>query len=183
MDTSNSATDPRTLYEQKGRRAYTESVCQIEHALQCAWLAEKESGDAELITAAMLHDIGHLLQKVGQDAALRGIDDKHQDIAGGWLKHRFTDRVVNAVRLHVEAKRYLCATRPDYFATLSVASVRSLALQGGPMNEAEVSIFEGHAHWQDAVRLREWDDRGKVNGLETPDWDHFHHYLEKSAAA
>ncbi|PIW27428.1 MAG: metal-dependent phosphohydrolase [Rhodospirillales bacterium CG15_BIG_FIL_POST_REV_8_21_14_020_66_15] len=171
------------IYVQLGTRPYTEVVSQLEHALQCAWLAERESGDRELIAAAFLHDIGHLMHKFGQEAADRGIDDKHEAIARGWVARHFTARVAQAVGLHVEAKRYLCAARPGYFETLSPASVKSLELQGGPMNADEVSAFEALPDYADAVRVREWDDRAKTAGLETPGIDHFRPYLESALAA
>lgn len=181
--TKNALSEALGIYLELGRRPYTEVVSQLEHALQCAWLAEQESGDGDLVAAAFLHDIGHMMQKHGQDAAERGIDDRHEAIAHGWAKRHFNARVAQAVGLHVEAKRYLCATRSGYFETLSPASVTSLELQGGPMSEAEVKAFEAQPHYQDAVKVREWDDRAKIAGLETPDIDHFRPYMEQALAA
>ena len=174
--------EAETLFRDKGHKPYNEAISQTEHALQCALLAEHESGEPELIAAALLHDIGHLMTKLGQDAADRGIDDKHEGIGQGWLARHFTPRVAEAVGQHVAAKRYLCAARPDYFGTLSPASVRSLELQGGPMDAQETQAFADAAFAKDAVRLREWDDRGKVPGLETPDFAHFRPYLEACRA-
>ena len=171
------------VYLNQGQKPYTEVVSQLEHALQCAWLAERESGDGDLVTAAFFHDIGHMMQKHGQGAADRGINDKHEDIARGWAAKCFNARVVQAVGLHVEAKRYLCATRPDYFATLSPASVKSLELQGGPMSAEEVAAFEALPHYEDAVKVREWDDRAKVANLETPGIAHFRPMMEAALNA
>ena len=170
--------DAIDIFLDQGQRPYTEVVSQLEHALQCALLAEAESGDGDLIAAAFLHDIGHMMQKHGQGAADRGIDDRHEDIARGWVGRYFNDRVAEAVGQHVAAKRYLCAARPEYFDTLSPASVKSLELQGGPMSADEVQAFESRPHWEDAVKLREWDDRAKTAGLDTPGIDHFKPYLE-----
>ncbi|MEQ8807106.1 MAG: HD domain-containing protein [Rhodospirillales bacterium] len=181
--TKNPLSEALGIYLDLGRRPYTEVVSQLEHALQCAWLAERESGDGDLIAAAFLHDIGHMMQKHGQGAADRGIDDKHEDIARGWASRHFNARVAQAVGLHVAAKRYLCATQPGYFDTLSPASVKSLELQGGPMSADEVTAFEAQPHYQDAVKVREWDDRAKTAGLDTPDIDHFRPYLEQALAA
>jgi phosphonate degradation associated HDIG domain protein len=181
--TKNPLAEALDIFLEQGMRPYTEVVSQLEHALQCAWLAEKESGDGDLIAAAFLHDIGHMMQKHGQGAADRGIDDKHEDIARGWAARHFNARVAQAVGLHVDAKRYLCAVRPDYFGTLSPASVKSLELQGGPMDVFEVREFEAQPHYEDAVKVREWDDRAKTAGLETPGIDHFRPYLEAALTA
>ena len=181
--TKNPLSEALETYLDLGRRPYTEVVSQLEHALQCAWLAERESGDGDLIAAAFLHDIGHMMQKHGQGAADRGIDDKHEDIARGWAARHFNARVTQAVGLHVAAKRYLCATQPGYFETLSPASVKSLELQGGPMSADEVKAFEALPYYEDAVKVREWDDRAKIAGLDTPDIDHFRPYLEQALAA
>ena len=174
--------EAENLFLEKGQLPYNEAISQTEHALQCALLAERETGDAELIAAALLHDIGHLMTKLGQDAAQRGVDDKHEDIGQGWLARHFTPRVAETVGLHVAAKRYLCTARPGYFDTLSPASVRSLELQGGPMNADETRDFAAGAHADDAVKLREWDERGKVPGLQTPDFAHFRPYMEAALA-
>lgn len=171
------------LFQEKGQDAYSEAISQIEHALQCAKLAEEETGDPELITAALLHDIGHLMTKLGQDAADRGIDDRHENIGEGWLCRHFTPRVATTVGQHVQAKRYLCTVRDGYFASLSPASVQSLELQGGPMTGDEAEVFARQPFLDDAIRLREWDERGKVPDLATPDFSHFKPYLEKSLRA
>jgi [1-hydroxy-2-(trimethylamino)ethyl]phosphonate dioxygenase len=155
-------------------------VRQLEHALQCAALAEAEGAASPLITAALLHDIGHLIHDLGDSPAARGIDDRHEVLGQGWLARWFGGAVTEPVRLHVDAKRYLTGTDPGYFATLSPGSVRSLELQGGPFPAALAADFIAQPHASDAVRLRRWDEAAKVPGKSTPDLAHFRHYLEDS---
>jgi phosphonate degradation associated HDIG domain protein len=157
-----------------------ERVTQLEHALQCAALAEASGAGAALISAALLHDIGHLLHDVGPEAAERGLDDRHEVLGGDWLAHWFGEDVAGPVRLHVDAKRYLTATDPGYLAMLSPASVRSLALQGGPFSGDAAAGFIARPHAAAAVRLRRWDEAAKIPGRPTPDLAHFARYLEAS---
>ncbi|MCD6074357.1 MAG: phosphonate degradation operons associated domain protein [Rhodospirillales bacterium] len=153
-----------TLYGTKGVAQYgREAVSQIEHALQCALLAEAEEADAPLIAASLLHDVGHLLAKQGD----RDVNDLHEQIGWGFLKSNFGPAVAEPVRLHVEAKRYLCAVDSDYFGILSPASVRSLELQGGRHSPAQALVFERTEYHEDAVNLRRWDDRAKTRGAGT----------------
>lgn len=144
-----------------------ENVTQEEHALQCAELAAAADAPATLIAAALLHDIGHLLHDLPAYAPERGIDDLHEALGGHWLESRFVPAITEPVRLHVAAKRYLCATEPAYEAALSEPSRVSLGLQGGPFTPDEVADFEMNPFWRDALQLRRWDDTGKVDGLET----------------
>lgn len=146
-----------------------EQVRQLEHALQCAAFAEAEGAGAMLITAALLHDIGHLIHDLGDSPAARGIDDRHELLGREWLTRWFGEAVTEPVRHHVNAKRYLTATEPEYLATLSAGSVRSLELQGGPFTSELAAGFIGLPHAQDAVRLRRWDEEAKVPGKLTPD--------------
>lgn len=161
-------TEIEAVFADYGDQRYSEAVTQREHALQCARQAEHAGGDSALVTAALLHDIGHMLHKHGPEPAARGIDNRHEAIGAGWLAKRFPPAVTEPVRLHVDAKRYLCAVEPDYFDTLSPASVRSLELQGGPMSDREVAAFEALPHYADAIALRRWDEGGKVAGAHTP---------------
>ena len=164
--------------EVEGRARYgMEAINQLEHALQSALQAEQEEAGPELITAALLHDIGHLIHKLGI-AAERGVDDRHEALAEKLLRRWFDDDVVLPVALHVDAKRYLCRTEPGYFDTLSPASVRSLELQGGPFSEDEADEFIRQQGGEAAVRLRRWDERAKVRDLETPPLSHFRSYVE-----
>ena len=148
-------------------------VTQKQHALQAAWMAEREGCDDALIAAALLHDIGHLVHGLGEDPAAAGVDDRHEDVGEAHLRALFGPEVTEPVRLHVAAKRYLCATEADYFGRLSRDSVVSLALQGGPMSAEEVAAFEALPQATNAVRLRRYDERAKVKGLETPPMEHF----------
>ncbi len=169
-----SLADIEALFLRHGHSQYSgEPVTQLEHALQTALLAEQTGADDELITAALLHDLGHLLADHGESPTLRGIDDLHQFIAVPFLRGVFGSRVIDAVQWHVDAKRYLCATRPGYLEALSADSQRSLALQGGVFSEAEATAFVARPHAADAVALRLWDDQAKQEGLHTPALDHF----------
>jgi phosphonate degradation associated HDIG domain protein len=158
-------------------------VRQLEHALQCAALAEAEGAAVTLITAALLHDVGHLIHDLGDTPAARGIDDRHELLGREWLARWFGEAVTEPVRLHVNAKRYLTATDPRYFATLSAGSVRSLELQGGPFSPGLASGFIGLPFAPDAVRLRRWDEAAKVPGKPTPDLEHFRRHIETSLDA
>ena len=158
-------------------------VRQIEHALQCAMLAEEEGAAPSLITAALLHDIGHLIHDLGDSPAARGIDDRHEMLGREWLARWFGKAVTEPVRLHVDAKWYLTATDPGYFATLSFGSVRSLELQGGPFSAEAAADFISQPYANDAVQLRRWDEAAKVPGKVTPDLAHFRRYLEASLDA
>lgn len=152
------------LFETRGTAQYgRESVSQAEHALQAATLAEAEGAAPALVAAALLHDVGHLLAK-RRDA---NEDDRHEEIGWGYLKSTFGLAVAEPVRLHVPAKRYLCAVEPGYFDILSPASVRSLELQGGRFTADEAGSFQAVAHADDAIRLRRWDDRAKTPGTPT----------------
>ena len=172
------------LFQERGESQYGgESVTQRQHALQCALLAEKESAPAALITAALLHDIGHLLHRLPADAPDRGVDDSHEDLGCRFLKGLFGDSVAEPVRLHVPAKRFLCSTDSEYEGRLSQPSRVSLELQGGRMSDEEVADFKLNPFADDAVRLRRWDDEAKVVDLETPAIEHFLHYLETALAS
>jgi phosphonate degradation associated HDIG domain protein len=169
------------LLERRGGADYGgERLSQLEHALQCAALAETAGAGAALISAALLHDIGHLVHDLGRAPAARGIDDRHEMRGQEWLSSRFGAAVTEPVRLHVDAKRYLTATDPGYFATLSPGSVRSLELQGGPFSADLAAGFIGQPHAPEAVRLRRWDEDAKVPGKSTPRLKHFRPYLEAS---
>jgi phosphonate degradation associated HDIG domain protein len=162
------------LLAAKGARQYgEEQVSQCEHALQCAFLAEREGASGTLVAAALLHDIGHLLYDAGERPALRGIDDRHEELGAKHLLDAFGPAVAEPVRLHVAAKRYLCATDQDYFGRLSAASRRSLELQGGPFTAAETAAFRSIPHADEAIRVRLWDDAAKLPERETPRVEHY----------
>ncbi len=168
------------LLEEKGSHRYgLSSVNQLQHALQAALLAEQTGADAALISAALLHDIGHMVHGLGEDPAADGVDDRHEELGRAYLAALFGPAVTEPVRLHVAAKRYLCATEADYFAKLSPDSVRSLALQGGPMSDEEVAVFRALPQSEAAVRLRRFDEGAKVRDLPTPPVAHFVPYLRE----
>ena len=157
------------IFDTRGAQAYFgEEVSMTEHALQAAYFARQEAAPAALVIAALLHDIGHLLAVVPDDIADWTSDVRHEELGSRWLAQRFRPEVSEPVRLHVPAKRYLCATDVRYFARLSSASVHTLKLQGGPMTPQEIAAFENEPYSRHAVRVRQWDDQGKVAGLTTP---------------
>jgi [1-hydroxy-2-(trimethylamino)ethyl]phosphonate dioxygenase len=169
------------LFRERGDSMYAgEPVSQTEHALQAAFLAEKDNSSSALIVAALLHDVGHLLSPHPEDCAESGIDDHHEKLGANFLTAHFGEDVVEPVRLHVPAKRYLCALDSAYMQNLSPASQLSLKLQGGPFTADEVKEFEALPFSQDAVRLRTWDDEAKVEKLKTPDLLHYQTHLQSS---
>lgn len=171
------------LFAERGADEYHgEAVSQLEHALQAAAAAESAGADPELIVAALLHDIGHLLHAHGEHVADQGIDDQHEFLGQRFLERNFGPAVSEPVKLHVAAKRYLCAVEPDYHSSLSPASIRSLELQRGPMNREEIVEFEHNRFGRRATQLRRWDDIAKVPGLATPPLDHFRQYLMQALA-
>jgi phosphonate degradation associated HDIG domain protein len=167
------------LFMDRGQGAYFgEAVTELEHALQCAHLAETLGAGGALVAAALLHDVGHLLHGLPEDVAEQGIDARHEEGGAAWLDRHFPPAVGGTVRLHVAAKRYLCAVEPDYAASLSAASRLSLDLQGGPCTPAEARRFEREPWFRPAVALRRWDDAAKVPGLAVPGLEHYRRYLE-----
>ena len=169
----------KELFDRRGNSEYGgEAVSQIEHALQTASLAEQDGAPPPLIVAALLHDIGHLLHDLPDDAPDQGLDDRHEVSGRRFLDKHFGPEVTDPVRLHVAAKRFLCAVDPSYLNQLSPPSLVSLRLQGGPMNEKELADFRAERFWEEALRLRRWDDQAKVADLATPPLDHFLQYVE-----
>ena len=167
------------LFKTRGHDAYFgEGVSQQEHALQAAWLAENSSARPALVVAALLHDIGHLIHGLPENIADQGIDGYHEAAGAAWLGAHFGPDVTEPIRLHVDAKRYLCATDPTYRATLSSSSMQSLALQGGPANSTEVRALEANPFFTGAVLLRRWDDAAKVPGLTVPDFEHYRNLID-----
>lgn len=158
---------------------FGEAVTQLEHALQTAAMAERRGAAEPLIVAALLHDVGHLLHGLDEHIAERGVDARHEDVADRWLSNHFGPAVTEPVRLHVAAKRYLCAVDPEYLGQLSEASRTSLTLQQGPMSPAEVRLYEQLPWSGDATALRRWDDAAKVPGLSVPGLDHYRPRIER----
>ena len=162
------------LFAAHGASQYSgEPVTQLQHALQTAWLAEQAGADDEMVTASLLHDLGHLLNDQGETPSLRGIDDTHQYFALPFLRDLFSERVLNPIKLHVDAKRYLCHVDAGYWAALSVDSKRSLTLQGGIYSAEACAAFIHQPGAADAVILRQWDDRAKDASILTPPLTHF----------
>jgi phosphonate degradation associated HDIG domain protein len=163
------AEEVRALYGRLGAEAYFgERVSMMEHGLQAAHFARVQDAPEQLVIAALLHDVGHLLEAVPERIEDWVSDARHEEVGARWLAQRFGPEIAEPVRLHVAAKRYLCAIDPQYFAQLSSASVHTLKLQGGAMSAPEVARFEREPYYREAVRVRHWDDQGKVAGLATP---------------
>jgi phosphonate degradation associated HDIG domain protein len=148
-------------------------VTQLQHALQSGFLGEQAGASDELVTAAFLHDLGHLLHDLGETPSINGFDDVHQYRVLPFLRGLFPEAVIDAIQRHVDAKRYLCATRPEYHDSLSEDSKRSLKLQGGIFSEEEAAAFIAEAGAKDAVQLRLWDDLAKQPDLQTPGLSHY----------
>jgi phosphonate degradation associated HDIG domain protein len=166
-----------------GADAYGEEVTQLDHALQCAWLAQADGASEALIAAALLHDYGHFFEGRGEAAEREGRDARHEVHGARRLKRWFGPEVTGPIALHVAAKRYLCGAEPGYQDTLSLASIRSLALQGGPFSPAECRRFEARRFAGDAIRLRRWDDAGKAPGRVTPGLQDYRPLLSHAGAA
>ncbi|GAB3626590.1 phosphohydrolase [Pandoraea terrae] len=174
--------DIRTLFDEFGGLAYTgEPVTQLAHALQSGALAEAEGASDALVAASFLHDLGHLLNRHGETPTARGIDDLHQYFALPFLRPVFDDAVLEPIRLHVDAKRCLCAVDAEYYGKLSADSVRSLALQGGVFSREAADEFLARPYAEDALRLRRWDDKAKVAGMVTPPLEHYMDVLGRVA--
>jgi [1-hydroxy-2-(trimethylamino)ethyl]phosphonate dioxygenase len=170
------------LFDGRGSGAYFgERVSMTEHMLQAAYFAQQESAPAGLVVAALLHDVGHLVEAVPDDLADWAADARHEEVGARWLAGRFRPEISEPVRLHVAAKRYLCTTDANYVAMLSHASVVTLRLQGGTMSQREVLQFETEPFYREAVRVRRWDDQGKVAGLKTPGLAGYRQLIEQFA--
>ena len=158
-----------------------EAVNQLQHALQCASLAENSGASPELICASLLHDLGHLLRlnaNTERDEVRPVADDLHQYLVVPFLRGVFSDAVIEPIKLHVDAKKYLCAIDDAYWSGLSAASQHSLALQGGPYTSDEAAQFIKQPYAPDAVNLRLWDDLAKEAQATPPQWSHYSDLLE-----
>lgn len=174
MRTVDSVDEVFALLDSGGGAAYFgEPVTVLEHSLQAAWFVERKKADGPLIAAALLHDLGHLLHAQGEDAAEHGLDTRHEELGVEALGLHLPPAVLDPIRLHVAAKRYLCFADANYLARLSPASVTSLALQGGPMTAAEAEAFLALPHAREAIVLRHADDAAKVRGLQVPPLDSY----------
>jgi len=168
------------LFEGEGAQDYLgEAVTQAEHMRQAGMLARASGAPHALVAAALLHDVGHFQGAITGRDLMRGTDNRHSDTGADWLALWFGPAVTEPIRLHVAAKRYLCAVEPAYFGTLSPASIHTLAVQGGPMTPAEVERFETNPYWSDAVALRRWDEQAKDAAISTPEFDSFRDTLDR----
>ena len=159
-------------------RAYgSERVTQYEHALQCAQQAERAGAAPALVAAALLHDVGHLINPDDRAASRRGEDARHENLGAQYLEQWFGPDVTGPVSLHVDAKRYLTAVEADYHDGLTKQSKHTLALQGGPYDSEGVAAFRSRPFAEDAVALRRWDDGGKVAGAEVPTLEHYRSWV------
>lgn len=170
------------LYERWGANRYDEELSQLSHALQTAALAQAAGAADELVAAALLHDVGHLLDLAdGGGHRDRTVDLRHEARGSAYLAALLPPAVTAPIALHVRAKRYLVAAEPAYAAVISPGSTASLARQGGAMAPDEVLAFTANPGWSDAVALRRWDDQGKVDGLQVPDLASYRGLLESLA--
>jgi len=166
------------ILESLGRKQYGETtVSQYEHAVQCAVQAEQAGASPALVTAALFHDIGHLVERDGYSMIERGQDAHHEQAGATYLARWFGAEVTEPVRLHVPAKRYLTVGDPSYAAQLSPASTRSLKAQGGPLTPAEAEAFLVQPFAHQAIALRRWDEGAKVRGAAIPPLAHFRDHV------
>ena len=180
LDRSNIVEFIADIFERRGAESYLgEQVSMSEHMLQGAVLAEAEGAPEELIAAALLHDIGHYTSEFGPMSLGDERDNYHEESGAMVLAPFFPSVITECVRLHVPAKRYLCATDKGYHDRLSEASKHTLMLQGGPMSAEEVKDFESNPYHREAVRVRIWDDEGKKPGVVTPEFRHYVPLLQR----
>lgn len=169
---------PEALFElmaaHGGESYFGEPVTVLEHCLQAAFYAQQAASSKELIAAALLHDVGHLLHQEGEDVADKGHDTRHEELGEALLARHLSAAATEPIRMHVAAKRYLCFAEPAYLGELSPSSLLSLKLQGGPMSKAEAAAFLAQPFAREAVELRRWDDEAKVPDLVVP---HLQTYL------
>ncbi|MDG1431772.1 MAG: HD domain-containing protein [Paracoccaceae bacterium] len=162
------------IFDRRGDEEYLgEDVTMAQHMLQGATLAEQGGLDEDIIVSALLHDIGHFTSEFGTYHPSDTEDRHHEDAGADVLAPFFPSVVTDCVKFHVAAKRYLCATKPEYFARLSTASVHTLELQGGPMSENEVIAFETNPNLKKIIQVRYLDEAGKIADMTTPNYAHF----------
>lgn len=164
-----------------GGDRYDEDITQLDHALQCATLAAADGAPDDMVAAALLHDVGHLLALAAAERFRNGTDDGHEATGAAWLTPLFPPSVTGPIGAHVRAKRHLTAVDPDHLSRLSPASTRSLVVQGGPLTDAEAEAFAANPVATDALALRRWDDLGKVDGLTVASLATYADLLERLA--
>ena len=179
IDSDNIIDSILDLFAQRGAREYMgEAVTMSQHMEQSAACAVADGAPDSLVIAALLHDIGHFVGDHPIEALEKGIDNTHEEVGARYLQPCFPPSITEPIRLHVAAKRYLCATNDEYLGRLSDASVNSLMVQGGPMSPSEVESFTTNPHYKDAVQLRLYDDDGKVAGLTIKPVTDYRHLLD-----
>ena len=167
------------LFAARGAEEYMgEKVSMAQHMEQSAACARADGAPDSLVAAALLHDVGHFVTDLPIESLANGIDNHHEEVCAEYLAPYFPPEVTEPIRLHVDAKRYLCATDPDYLHCLSDASINSLMVQGGPMNAEEQRAFEANPHHRAAIQLRRYDDDGKVAGLAIEPIGEYRHLLD-----
>ena len=176
-----SVDEVEALFTAHGGERYDEALSQRAHAEQSAALATAAGASSALVAAALLHDVGHLLELAAAGERDRTTDLRHEARGSAWLATLFPASVTAPIALHVRAKRYRCTVEPTYRQVLSAGSVASLERQGGPMTADEVAAFEANPGWEDAVVLRGWDDEAKVLDLEVPPWASYRPLLDALA--
>lgn len=156
-----------SVFAERGSRHYGENVSELEQALQAAEFARMYGEPESLVLACLLHDYGHMLHDLGEEIAQQGVDARHEELGARLLAGSFPEEILEPIRQHVASKRYLCWKDPSYLAGLSESSKLSFQLQGGPMTNEEASEFEANPHFESCLRLRRYDDMGKVPGMTT----------------
>lgn len=167
-----------SIFQEHGNRHYGENVSELEHALQTAEFATQSGESDSVVLSCLLHDYGHMLHELGEDIAQHGVDAKHEVIGAALLKDLFPEEILEPIRQHVAAKRYLCWKIPAYAQGLSESSRLSLQLQGGPMNDVEAQEFETNLHFAACLKVRRYDDMGKVPGMQTADLESYRELIE-----
>jgi len=168
-----------TVFQNYGDRHYGENVTELEHALQTAEFARQFGETDNIVLSCLLHDFGHMMHDLGEDIAQQGVDAKHEVVGATLLKDMFPESILEPIRQHVTAKRYLCWKVPVYTEGLSDSSRLSLQLQGGPMTDEEAQTFEANPHYDACVRVRRYDDMGKVPDMPTADLESYRSLIEK----
>ena len=167
------------VFKRRGAESYLgEQVTMAQHMLQTAQCAEQAGADDSQIVAALLHDIGHYKNEIPETSLAKGIDNYHEEAGANFLEDYFPISVVEPIRQHVAAKRYLCKVRPDYFERLSPASIHTLNLQGGPMNEEEIEEFEKNVYLEQCISLRYWDEDAKDPERIHPEFSYYRPLVE-----
>ncbi len=156
-----------------GHLDYGENISMEEHMLQTAFLADENDEEDKVVVAALLHDFGHLICNMPNNTFEEGDDNYHEELGAKALQDWFEDDIVEAVRLHVDAKRYLCAANPEYKDKLSEASITTMAIQGGPMNKREMLAFRRKKGHRIAIRIRAYDDCGKMPEMRRPGLNYY----------